>query len=102
LSKPGTAHLIINLQINGVPSEGEHKLCVGTFVFVPSRLPVPANEPSCISLTSSSVVKFDVAAPGSVGYNLSYTERMIAGGKSFLGSIEPEQSRNCTISIKYE
>ncbi len=67
-----------------------------------SLLPVPANKPSCISLTSSSTVKFDVAALGSVGYDLTNTERMIAGGKSCLGSIEPEQSRNCTISIKYE
>lgn len=102
LSKPGTAHLIINLQISGVPSEGEHKLCVGTFVFVPSLLPVPANDPSCVILTSSSVIKFDVVASGSVGYDLTNTERMIAGGKSCLGPIEPEQTRNCTISIKYE
>ena len=67
-----------------------------------SLLPVPANEPLCISLTSSSVVKFDVVAPGLVGYDLTNTERMIAGGKSCLGSIDPEQSRNYTISIKYE
>lgn len=98
ISKPGTSYVSVNPVLTGF-GPNDKKLTFCMYTDIPQIASVSA-DPECVEVSSGVIMKFTLKAPGFVAYEIQDRTALTIGGKSCLGYIDPEQSRQCTLTVK--
>ena len=99
ISKPGTSYVTVNPVLTGF-GPNDKKLTFCMYTFIPPSIGFVDAEPNCVEVTSGVSMKFSLKSPGFVDYDIQDRTALKIGGKSCLGYIYPEQSRECTLTVQ--
>jgi len=99
MSKAGTSYVTVNPVLTGFgPNDKKLKFCM--YTFIPPSIGFVDAEPNCLEVSSGVSMKFSLKSPGFVDYDIQDRTALKIGGKSCLGYIYPEQSRECTLTVQ--
>jgi len=99
MSKPGTSYVTVNPVLTGFgPNDKKLTLCM--YTFIPPSIRFVDADPNCVEVSSGVSMKFSLKSPGFVDYDIQDRTALKIGGKSCLGYIYPEQSRECTLTVQ--
>lgn len=99
MSKAGTSYVTVNPVLTGFGPD-DKKLTFCMYTFIPPSIGFVDAEPNCLEVSSGVSMKFSLKSPGFVDYDIQDRTALKIGGKSCLGYIYPEQSRECTLTVQ--
>jgi len=98
ISKPGTSYVSVNPVLTGF-GPNDKKLTFCMYTDIPPSIGSVDADPYCMEVSSGIIMKFALKSPGFVAYDIQDRTALKIGGKSCLGYIYPEQSRECTLTV---